>query len=218
MTARRSALSRERVLEAALALIDAEGLDALTMRRLGKELGVEAMSLYHHVRDKDDVVNGVNLLVLSRLDTNTDGLDWPDALVAVAERLYAAYLPRPSLARALAWTVPTSPDVVATMDRVLARLAESGLPPAVQVSAFRGVISCCVGFVLVHTAPPPASPALTWQGWDATGVSLADAPHLAALSDAFDATPPADDVRFTIRAVVEALRAMAAGGPPLGDA
>jgi TetR/AcrR family tetracycline transcriptional repressor len=204
----RPALTRARVLDAALAIVDAEGLDGLSMRRLGRELGVEAMSLYHHVRDKDDVVNALNVLVLSQLDTDTDGLDWPDALVAFAERLYAAYLPRPSLARALTWTVPTTPELLTTMDRVLARLAESGLPPAVQVSAFRGVIASTVGFVLVHTDPPPASASVAWRGWDALGLSPADTPHLVALAPALESTPLIDDFRFAVRASVDALVAM----------
>ena len=80
MTRARGSLTRAEVFETALALVDAEGLGALSMRRLGKELGVEAMSLYHHVRDKDDLINGGNLLVLARLDVDSSGMSWPDAL------------------------------------------------------------------------------------------------------------------------------------------
>lgn len=212
MSRPRPALTRERVLAAALAVVDAEGLGALSMRRLGKELGVEAMSLYHHVRDKDDLVNGLNLLVLSRIDSDTAGLAWPEALEAFAHRLYAAYLPRPSLARTLTWTVPTTGDVLTTMEHVLARLGESGLPPASQVSAFRGVVSMCVGFVIVHTEPQPTSPELVWRGWDAPALAAAGFPSLAALGPVFDATPLADDVTFMIRAAVDALVALAGSG------
>jgi len=213
MTRTRPPLTRARIIEAGLAIVDEEGLDALSMRRLGRQLGVEAMSLYHHVRDKDDVVNGINLLVLSRLDTDTEGLDWPEALMAFAERLYAAYLPRPSLARALTWTVPTNSELLFTMEHVLARMAESQLPPATQVSAFRGVIASTVGFVLVHTDPPPASPSVAWRGWDAVDLSPLDTPHLVALAPSLEATPLADDFRFTVRAVIDALRAMSARPP-----
>jgi AcrR family transcriptional regulator len=101
MTRPRRSLTRIEVLETALAVVEAEGLGALSMRRLGKELGVEAMSLYHHVRDKDDLVNGMNLLVLARLDVDSSGMSWSAALEAFALRLYEAYLPRPDLARAL---------------------------------------------------------------------------------------------------------------------
>ncbi|MCB1002160.1 MAG: TetR/AcrR family transcriptional regulator C-terminal domain-containing protein [Acidimicrobiales bacterium] len=212
MTRTRRALSRARVIDAALAIVDAEGLDALSMRRLGRELGVEAMSLYHHVRDKDDVVNALNVLVLSRIDTDTSGLAWPEALVVFAERLYAAYLPRPSLARALSWTVPTSRELLTTMERVLARLAESGLPPGVRVNAFRGVIASTVGFVLVHTDPAPTSESVAWRGWDAVGLSPADTPHLVELAPALETTPLVDDMRLCVRAVVDALVARSARG------
>src|SRR6185369_2652453 len=52
-------LTRDRITEAALRLMDAEGLDAVSMRRVAREVGVEAMSLYNHVRDKDDLLNAV---------------------------------------------------------------------------------------------------------------------------------------------------------------
>lgn len=205
MSRERPALTRERILRAALDVVDAEGLGALSMRRLGKELGVEAMSLYHHVRDKDDLVNGLNLLVLSTIDADTSGLDWPDALEVFARRLYAAYLPRPSLARTLTWTVPTSSDVLATMERVLARLGESGLPPATQVSAFRGVVAMCIGFVVVHTEPQPTSPTVAWTGWDTGALAAAGFPSLAALGPAFDTTALPDDFTFVLRAAIQAL-------------
>ncbi|MBP2216921.1 TetR family transcriptional regulator [Arthrobacter sp. CAN_C5] len=56
---RRIRLSRDRVLEAAIALADEGGIERLTMRRLGEELGVEAMSLYNHVANKEDLLNGM---------------------------------------------------------------------------------------------------------------------------------------------------------------
>lgn len=173
----------------ALAVVDAEGLGALSMRRLGKELGVEAMSLYHHVRDKDDLINGLNLMVLTGIDSDTTGLDWPDALEAFAHRLYTAY-PRPSLARTLTWTVPTSLDVLTTMERVLIPAsARAGFGPSHRWSAFRGVVSMCVGFVIVHTEPQPTDPQLRWHGWDVAALGAGGFPALAALGPTFDATP-----------------------------
>ncbi|MHB8470723.1 MAG: TetR family transcriptional regulator, partial [Gaiellaceae bacterium] len=65
-------LSRRRVVEAALALVDAEGTAALSMRRLGRELGVEGMALYTHVRDKADLLDAVAELVLAELDVEFD--------------------------------------------------------------------------------------------------------------------------------------------------
>jgi AcrR family transcriptional regulator len=77
---RRSPLTRERVLKAAVRLADREGIDAVSMRRLGTELGIEAMSLYTHVRDKDDLLNGMVELVIGEIPIHRDGADWKAAL------------------------------------------------------------------------------------------------------------------------------------------
>src|SRR3970040_1197614 len=60
----RERLTRERVVEAALRVMDAEGLEAVSMRRLAREGGVEAMSLYNHVRDKDDLIDAICVRVM----------------------------------------------------------------------------------------------------------------------------------------------------------
>jgi len=63
-TPARERLTRERVVEAALRIMDEEGLDAVSMRRVAREVGVEAMSLYHHVRDKEDLLDGICAAVM----------------------------------------------------------------------------------------------------------------------------------------------------------
>ena len=64
----RAPLSRERVLRAAVELADREGIEAMSMRRLGQELGVDAMAIYRHVRDKDDLLDGVVEIVVGEID------------------------------------------------------------------------------------------------------------------------------------------------------
>ena len=71
-------LSRERVLAAAVELADEEGLDALTMRRLAERLGVEAMSLYYHVANKEALLDGVAEVIVSEINEATDRIDGPD--------------------------------------------------------------------------------------------------------------------------------------------
>jgi len=79
-SATRTPLSRERVLHAAIALADEGGIEALSMRRLAKELGVEAMSLYNHVANKDEILDGIVDLVTSEIDLPADGVDWKTAI------------------------------------------------------------------------------------------------------------------------------------------
>jgi AcrR family transcriptional regulator len=64
-TKAREKLNRDRIVDAALGIMDREGLDAVTMRRVAREVGVEAMSLYHHVADKDDLLDGVCARVMT---------------------------------------------------------------------------------------------------------------------------------------------------------
>src|SRR3954470_17246025 len=75
-TKRRTPLNRERVLRAALALADHGGYESLTMRNLAKELGVEAMSLYNHVANKDDLLDGMVDIVFSEIEAPSPGGDW----------------------------------------------------------------------------------------------------------------------------------------------
>jgi AcrR family transcriptional regulator len=73
-------LSRERVLQTALGLVDQGGLESLSMRKLGQELGVEAMALYYHFADKDEIVDGVVDLVFGEIDLPAAGIDWKPAM------------------------------------------------------------------------------------------------------------------------------------------
>ena len=79
-TKRRAPLNRERVLRTALALADEGGFEALTMRKLAKELGVEAMSLYNHVANKDDLLDGMVDLVFAEIEPPPTDVDWKTAM------------------------------------------------------------------------------------------------------------------------------------------
>jgi len=73
-------LTKTRVLQAAVDLADSEGLDALTMRRLGAKLGVEAMSLYKHVANKDEILDGIVELVVGGIEIPSGEADWKEAM------------------------------------------------------------------------------------------------------------------------------------------
>jgi TetR/AcrR family tetracycline transcriptional repressor len=74
----RERLTRDRVIAAALSIMDDEGLDAVTMRRIAREVGVEAMSLYHHVRDKEDLLDGVCAMVMREFRYPDEDRPWID--------------------------------------------------------------------------------------------------------------------------------------------
>jgi AcrR family transcriptional regulator len=77
---RRVPLSRERVLDAAIKLADQGGLESLSMRKLGQELGVEAMAVYYHFANKDEVIDGIVDIVFSQIDLPASGADWKPAM------------------------------------------------------------------------------------------------------------------------------------------
>src|SRR5262245_51950283 len=80
-TKRRRPLSRERVLQAALELADARGFDAISMRNVAGKLGVEAMSLYNHVANKEDIVDGLVDIVFGEIEVAAPGtVDWKTAM------------------------------------------------------------------------------------------------------------------------------------------
>ena len=77
---RRIPLTRARVLQAAVALADRDGIDSVSMRRLGQELGIEAMSLYTHIRGKDDLLDGMVDAVVNEIPIEVEGPEWKSTL------------------------------------------------------------------------------------------------------------------------------------------
>src|SRR2546423_3844238 len=100
-TETRIPLSRDRILRAALELADASGVDALTMRRLGDELGFEAMSLYRYVANKNDLLDGMLDLVLAEWQLPDAGDDWAAAIRTSAQSVHDALRRHPWAARVL---------------------------------------------------------------------------------------------------------------------
>src|SRR5437588_8162091 len=90
-TKTRRPLNRQRVLQAALELADARGFAAISMRNVARQLGVEAMSLYNHVANKEDIVDGLVDIVFSEIEVATPGsLDWKTAMRQRATSVRAA--------------------------------------------------------------------------------------------------------------------------------
>src|SRR3954465_7334610 len=122
----RTPLSRQRILAAALELADASGVEALTMRRLGDELGFEAMSLYRHVANKNDLLDGMLDLVLAEWEMPHAQGDWREAIRASASSVHDALRRHPWAAQLLMTGSHVRPARLEYMDRLLGTLRESG--------------------------------------------------------------------------------------------
>ncbi|MFK4100574.1 TetR/AcrR family transcriptional regulator [Streptomyces sp. NPDC019531] len=174
MARRGRRLSRERVLAAALTLVDREGLPALSMRRLGAELGVEAMALYRHAGSKDALLDElVELLYLEleqRLAVDAETADvagvpsWRSGLHRVGRATYDVCLAHPRAVPLLSARMLTAPRtgrplaVLKGHERVLALLGEAGLDDARAAVAFRAFTGWLLGYVAVELCPASDGP------------------------------------------------------------
>jgi AcrR family transcriptional regulator len=122
----RAPLTRDRIVRAGLELADTAGVDAVTMRRVGEELGFEAMSLYRHVTDKNDLLNGMLDVVLAEWELPADEDDWAQAVRASALSVHAALRRHPWAARLLMTGRHFRPARLDYMDRLLSTLRRGG--------------------------------------------------------------------------------------------
>ncbi|MEU7938436.1 TetR/AcrR family transcriptional regulator [Microbispora bryophytorum] len=123
----RAALTHAQIAAAAVEIADAEGLDAVSMRRLAERLGVATMGLYRYVRGKDDVIELMVDAVYAEEARAGEGGDWREVLRVSALRLRALTLRHPWLIETTAQAGPLTPNFVARTDRLLASLDGLGL-------------------------------------------------------------------------------------------
>ena len=122
----RAPLTRDRIVRAGLQLADGSGVDAVTMRRVGQELGFEAMSLYRHVTGKDDLLNGMLDVVLAEWELPSDEEPWAQAVRASALSVHAALRRHPWAARLLMSGSHLRPARLGYMDSLLGTLRRGG--------------------------------------------------------------------------------------------
>jgi AcrR family transcriptional regulator len=146
---RAAKLGRADIAAAALALADREGFGAVSMRRLARELGVGTMSLYHHLRTKDDLLTLMDDAVMGELLVPPDELpdDWREALTAIARRTREAWSRHP-------WAIDSlrgerfGPNAMAHVEQSLAAVAPLGLDPVRRLEVIGivddYVMGCCI--------------------------------------------------------------------------
>jgi AcrR family transcriptional regulator len=147
-TRQRVPLTRDRILRAAIRIADEEGLDALTMRRLGQELGVQAMSLYNHVANKDDLYQGIVDLALSEIEVPSPELDWKAALRQSAISAHQAFVRHPWACNLHMATPSVNDERMLWMEGVLRTLREAGFSPNMTHHAYHALDSHITGFTL----------------------------------------------------------------------
>src|SRR6202171_1245164 len=138
---RRAALTRERILQAAIGLADRDGIESLSMRKLGHELGVEAMSLYNHVRNKVDMLDGMVDVVFSQIELPADGVDWRTAMRKRAISARQALLRHPWAIGLMESRATPGPATVRHHDSVLGSLRTAGFSIDMAAHAY-SILRC----------------------------------------------------------------------------
>jgi AcrR family transcriptional regulator len=143
---RRAPLNRERVLSAAVDLADREGIAAVSMRRVGQELGVEAMSLYNHVANKEALLDGMIDTVVAEIDPLIDDSDWRKVYRARVLSARQMLLRHPWATEVLATRRQMSPLILEYFDSMAAVLRNGGLPDSLAHHAMHTLGSRTLGF------------------------------------------------------------------------
>ena len=218
----RARLTRELVLRAALALVDAEGLDALTMRRLGQELGRDPMALYRYAAGREALLDGVAETVLSQLVIPADGRDWEAQLRTTGHEFRRLALAHPHVvplivARPLSTPLGLRPrGTLKPLEQILALLIGAGFAADQALHVYRAYFGLLYGHVLNELqevlVDPRATDALLRLGLDR--LPAEEFPHIRALADALLAGyDGAAELDRGLDILLEGLRAEQPTGP-----
>ena len=180
----RPPLTRTRVLREAIELADESGLAGLTMRRLGQRLGVEAMSLYNHVANKDALLDGMADLVSEDFAVPTPDDGWRESLRRSAVSAHEVLLRHPWAATLLESRSSPGPARLRYLDRVVGTLVEAGFPIRAAYLTFMTLDSYVYGFTLqeVSSPAPPEQEAAAAQEFVAE-LPDGEYPYLVAMAE-----------------------------------
>jgi len=211
---RKRALSRDRILRMALALLDRRGPEALSMRELGRALDVQAMSLYHHVPNKAALLEGVTDLVLAEIDLTDGGGSWQDAVLRGARSFWRVLMAHPNVIPLLLRTPSQGFGARESGEATLRILGRAGLDPKSAHQLFRIMQAFVLGMAMMLRAKP------TPRQVKAARADLEATPGKYPLLEKALAPPveidPDDDFDRGIEMLIRAIEdgRANAGGPP----
>jgi AcrR family transcriptional regulator len=183
-TSTRSRLSRERVLRGAVAVADAGGVGSLTIRSLAAELGVKPMSVYHHVANKDEILDGIVDLVFSEIELPQIGGDWRTEMQRRAASARAALRRHPWAIGLLESRTNPGPATLEHHDAVIGTLRGAGFSVAMTAHAYALIDAFVYGFALSEASLPINGPDTITEvaGQMMEQYTADDYPHLVEFS------------------------------------
>jgi len=155
MATKRQPLTKEAIIGAALELVDDGGMEALSMRAIGAKLGVQAMSLYNHVANKEAVLDGLHERLILSLELDTSGPDWADALRSGARSYRDLARAHPQAFVLLATRPLTSADEVVRVAPLFELMGEAGYGITQRVLLVNTFFTSLNGILLAEVAPVP---------------------------------------------------------------
>jgi len=174
-------LTRARIVESGLALLAERGADGLNMRALADALGTAPMSLYRHVRSKDDLLKAVVAMVLERHDFAVPALGpWTERVAAWMHALRAQLLRSPAVVSILMQHGHYAPALLRATNVLLRLLREAGFDGPDAVRASREIMWSTLGFVSAEVRGPTFSPSFYTQALDARANDADDVSEVAA--------------------------------------
>lgn len=220
-------LSRELVLSTALELVDREGLDALTMRRLGQQLGRDPMSLYRYAANRAALLDGVSELVLNELAIFPDDPDWRAQLRRIAHDLRLLALRHPNIVPLLVTRPLSTPlglrplGTLRPLEQILALLIDAGFAAEDALHVYRAYYGFLYGHILNElqefVVDPDENEALLRLGLHRLPVK--DFPRLRALAPVLADYDGAAELDQGIDILLSGLAARLSGpGKPAGEA
>lgn len=153
-TETRATLTRDRVVEAAVAYADSHGIDDMSMRKLGAELGVEAMSLYNHVEDKADLQSGMIDYVFNSIDLPDPGLGWKEQTRIIGKSAMEAFIRHAWVVFLLMQQGNTGAGSLRFMDRVVGVFLEAGFSESDTHHAWQMLASHTMGYAFQSSTGP----------------------------------------------------------------
>ena len=192
----RAPLTRERILRAAIELADEQGIEALSMRKLGRRLGVEAMSLYNHVADKDDVLDGMVELIASGFEVPTGTPDWKSSIRRSARSAHEVLLLHPWASSVIESRARTGPVRLRLADATIGVLAGAGFTMPVVIHTLMALDAHTYGFTLQEQAWPFPAEAAPDRAAALAHDLPADYPNMATLLAFVTTTRPGTLVDF----------------------
>jgi len=150
---KREPLSRERILRAALGIVDREGLEAISMRRVGQEVGVEAMSLYNHVANKAAILDGLFEIVLAEMPAATKAASWQSALRDNARALRLVLRAHPNTLPLFATRPAVTPASIVHVEAALDLLRKAGFSADEALCTLQVMVAFVVGHTVAGYSP-----------------------------------------------------------------